>query len=96
MCYKNGGAVFLIPYMCALFLVVVPMFIIETAYGQLVQCPLHQRWGAIHRRWWTVGLIQIMICFFTSIYYITLMAWSFSFLFNSFRAELPWLTSENV
>jgi len=34
-----------------------------------------------------------MVCFCTSIYYITLMAWSFSFLFNSFRPQLPWLSA---
>jgi len=41
MCYKNGGAAFLIPYLCALFFIAVPMYLIETAYGQLINCRLH-------------------------------------------------------
>jgi SNF family Na+-dependent transporter len=32
-----------------------------------------------------------MICFGTCIYYITLMAWSISFFFASFKSQLPWI-----
>lgn len=31
------------------------------------------------------------MCFFTCIYYITLMAWSFSYFFDAFSDPLPWL-----
>jgi SNF family Na+-dependent transporter len=36
MCYSNGGAAFLIPYVFALFFLAMPVYLIETAYGQLI------------------------------------------------------------
>ena len=91
MCYKNGGAAFLIPYFIALFFVAVPMYMVETAYGQLLDMKLHQRYGAISAGWWTVIAIQVFVCFTSSTYYITLMAWSISFFFESFKWDIPWL-----
>lgn len=91
MVYKNGGAVFLIPYFCALIFIAVPMYFIETAFGQLIVCKLHQRYAIIKPHWWAVAVCQVMICFATCIYYITLMAWSFSFFFDAFKSQLPWM-----
>ena len=91
MCYKSGGAAFLIPYFIALFFVAVPMYMVETAYGQLLDLKLHHRYGAISAGWWTLIPLQVSVNFFTSTYYITLMAWSISFFFESFKWDLPWL-----
>ena len=91
MCYKSGGAAFLIPYFTALFFVAVPMYLVETAYGQLLDMKLNVRYGAISPGWWTVIPLQVSVNFFTSTYYITLMAWSISFFFESFKWDLPWL-----
>jgi len=33
MCYSMGGAVFLIPYLVALFFIAVPLYLVETSYG---------------------------------------------------------------
>jgi len=93
MCYSSGGAAFLIPYFFSFFFIAVPLFLIETAYGQLIECRLHARWGAIIPRLWGIKVVQVFICFGTCIYYITLMAWSFSFFFASFKSELPWVLS---
>lgn len=41
MCYKMGGAAFLIPYCCSLFLIAMPMYMIETLFGQLIRSNLH-------------------------------------------------------
>jgi SNF family Na+-dependent transporter len=91
MCYTMGGAAFLVPYFFSFFFIAVPLFLIETAYGQLIDMPIYARWGAILPRLWGVKIVQLFICFGTCIYYITLMAWSFSFFFASFKAELPWV-----
>jgi len=34
LCYENGGAIFFIPYMIALFLAGIPVFFIEVVVGQ--------------------------------------------------------------
>jgi len=91
MLYSNGGVVFLIPYLCALFFIAVPMYLCETAYGQLVEMKLQCRFGAINGSWWGIILCQTCVCFFTCIYYITLMAWSFSYFFDAFVDPLPWM-----
>jgi len=93
MLYSNGGGVFLIPYLCSLFFIAVPMYLVETAYGQLIECKLQERYSIIKPSWWGISLAQICVCFFTCIYYITLMAWSFSFFFDSFTSPLPWINA---
>jgi SNF family Na+-dependent transporter len=90
MLYSNGGVMFLIPYLCCLFFIAVPMYLCETAYGQLVEMKLQMRFGAIVQSWWAIIMCQTCVCFFTCIYYITLMAWSFSYFFDAFVSPLPW------
>jgi SNF family Na+-dependent transporter len=46
--FKNGGAVFLIPYTLSIFIFAVPMYYMETAIGQLIQCRLTQRYSMIN------------------------------------------------
>lgn len=91
MCYTSGGAVFLIPYLCCLFLIAIPMYLVETAYGQLIVCKLQHRYAIISKRWWGLSIAQILVCFFTLLYYITLMAWSVAFFFGAFRSPMPWI-----
>jgi len=66
------------------------MYSVETAYGQLLDMKLNQRYGNIKHGFWSVIALQVWVNFFTSTYYITLMAWSFSFLFECFDYDLPW------
>jgi SNF family Na+-dependent transporter len=40
---------------------------------------------------WAVSVAQVIVCFLTCIYYVALMAWSFSFFFDSFTSTLPWM-----
>jgi len=94
LCYKLGGLGFLIPYLTSFFLIAIPMFLIETAYGQLIDMKLHHRWGAIAPKMWGLKLVQVFICFFLTTYYVTLMAWSFSLFFASFVSPFPWVTSD--
>jgi len=90
MCYKMGGACFLIPYGVSLFLIAMPMYLVETVFGQLIAMKLPNRFGSIVPALWGISMTQAFVCFFTNIYYICLMAWSFSYFFASFQDPLPW------
>lgn len=91
MCYSLGGAAFLIPYFFCFFLIAVPMFLLETSYGQLIDMKLPYRWGAIAPRMWGLKWVQCSICFFTTVYYVLLLSWSYLFFFESFKSPLPWV-----
>lgn len=54
MCYSNGGAAFFVPYLIALFFIAMPMYLVETSFGQLIQCKIHQKFAIINPRFWGV------------------------------------------
>lgn len=94
MAYTMGGAAFLIPYLVALFFIAMPMYMIETLFGQLIRTKLHERYGAIRGVFWGIAITQMFVGFFTVIYYVTLMAWSFSLFFDAFKDPFPWVMSK--
>jgi len=95
MLFANGGAIFLIPYFASLFIIAVPLYYLETAYGQFVYCKLHQRYGIIEPKAWGFICVQVFICFFVCIYYVTLMSWSFLYFFDAFVSPLPWTVKKD-
>ncbi|XP_033632370.1 sodium- and chloride-dependent glycine transporter 1-like [Asterias rubens] len=94
LCYRHGGGVFLIPYIIMLFLAGMPLFFLETAFGQYASqgpvtiwkaCPLFTGIG------WAMVIISGMVV----VYYNIIMAWTAFFIFKSFTLELPWKTCDN-
>jgi len=94
ICYANGGGVFLIPYLTALCVIVIPMFTIETAWGQLVRCRLDHKFSAIHPGLWGFSAAVILLLSTTIPFYSTLFPWIMSFLVASFENPLPWNTGD--
>lgn len=94
MVYTMGGAAFLIPYAISLFFIAMPMYMVETLYGQLIRTKLQERYGVISKAFWAVAITQVVCCFLTTIYYVTLMAWSFSYFFDAFKDPFPWVMSK--
>ncbi|XP_022098919.1 sodium- and chloride-dependent glycine transporter 1-like isoform X3 [Acanthaster planci] len=95
LCYRHGGGVFLIPYIIMLFLAGMPLFFLETAFGQYASqgpvtiwraCPLFAGIG------WAMVIISAMVV----IYYNIIMAWTAFFIFKSFTLELPWQHCNNT
>jgi SNF family Na+-dependent transporter len=62
----------------------------------LIRTKLQQRYGVINKMWWAIALTQLATCFFTTIYYVTLMAWSFSYFFDSWKNPFPWVYDDKV
>jgi neurotransmitter:Na+ symporter, NSS family len=88
--YENGGGAFLIPYFVALFTAGIPMLILEMGLGQRIQKGAPGAFAAIGKKWewfgwWAAGLSAAIV-----IYYSTILAWAWTYLWHSFK--LSWGT----
>ncbi|XP_061570710.1 sodium- and chloride-dependent betaine transporter-like [Cololabis saira] len=95
LCYKNGGGVFLIPYLIFLFCCGIPVFFLETALGQYTSEGGVTAWRKICPMFQGVGFASQVIVVYLNIYYIVILAWAVFYLGNSFVSPLPWSSCEN-
>ncbi|XP_031574817.1 sodium- and chloride-dependent betaine transporter-like isoform X2 [Actinia tenebrosa] len=97
--YKGKAKVkistFLIPYFLMLAINGVPLFYMELAIGQYLSLGPIGVWTAICPMSRGIGYAMVMISFLVSIYYNVIIAWCLLFLYNSFRAEVPWKNCGN-
>uniref|UniRef100_A0A665SX45 Transporter n=1 Tax=Echeneis naucrates TaxID=173247 RepID=A0A665SX45_ECHNA len=91
LCYKNGGGVFLIPYLLIVFIGGIPVFFLEIALGQFMKKGGVSAWN-IAPLFKGLGLASMVIVFFCNTYYIMILVWGLYFLFHSFTNPLPWAT----
>ncbi|RNA29024.1 sodium-dependent proline transporter-like [Brachionus plicatilis] len=93
LCYKNGGGVFLIPYLIFLFFVGIPLFYLELNIGQFTsQGPiLCWKMAPIFKG---LGISMNISSFYFCLYYNMIIAYSLYFLYNSFQSPLPWSKCE--
>mmetsp|Transcript_19886 Transcript_19886/g.22195 ORF Transcript_19886/g.22195 Transcript_19886/m.22195 type:complete len:368 (+) Transcript_19886:24-1127(+) len=94
MLYKNGGGVFLIPYLVCIIVIVLPLEYLEISYGQVYRRAIHRYYDIIHPRLLGVSFGISAILFFIATYYMCLISWCFSFLLMSFQDPLPWAPKE--
>ncbi|XP_054710961.1 sodium-dependent noradrenaline transporter-like [Uloborus diversus] len=94
LCYRNGGGVFLIPYVLMLVFGAMPLFYMELALGQYNRqgpisvwkiCPLFKG----------VGFCAVLISWYVSFYYNVIIGWTIYFMVSSMTAELPWVRCGN-
>lgn len=84
LAHKFGGGAFLIPYLVALFVVGIPLLIMEFALGQKIQQGAIGSFKAIHSKIGGIGLMAILSGFIVVCYYAVVMAWSLIYFFASF------------
>ncbi|XP_031574792.1 sodium- and chloride-dependent GABA transporter 1-like [Actinia tenebrosa] len=95
LCYKNGGASFLIPYFLMLFLNGIPLFFLELAIGQWFSSGVIGVWKSICPLFKGIGYTICWISYMCCIYYIVILCWIFYFLFMSFQSPVPWKNCGN-
>uniref|UniRef100_W5NJN0 Transporter n=1 Tax=Lepisosteus oculatus TaxID=7918 RepID=W5NJN0_LEPOC len=95
LCYRNGGGVFLIPYLVFLFFCGIPVFFLETALGQYTSEGGVTAWRKICPLFEGIGYASQVIVMYLNIYYIVVLAWAIFYLYNSFKNPLPWATCSN-
>jgi len=90
LAYEYGGGAFLIPYLIALFVIGIPLLILEFAIGQKIQKGAVHAFKTVGRKFAGIGVAAIYSGFVVMIYYAAVIAWSLVYLLNSFQANLPW------
>ncbi|CAL4113642.1 unnamed protein product, partial [Meganyctiphanes norvegica] len=95
LCYKNGGAVFLIPYIVMLMCAGLPIFFMELALGQYGSLGPNLIFPEIAPFFGGLGWAMVMISALVSIYYNIIMAWAVFYTFASFSSVLPWSHCNN-
>jgi len=93
--YDHGGGAFLIPYIIAVFVIGVPMLILEFSLGHFTQRAAPDAFARSHRRLEFVGWWSIILGFIIVTFYTVVLAYCFSFLCFSVQGilsggELPW------
>ncbi|MBW2999945.1 sodium-dependent transporter [Candidatus Woesearchaeota archaeon] len=82
--YKFGGGAFLIPYLIALFVMGIPLLMLEFALGQKIQKGAIGSFEALHSKFGAIGLGAIISSFIIISYYAVVMAWALIYFFASF------------
>ena len=91
----HGGGAFLIPYIIAVFVIGVPMLILEFSLGHFTQRAAPEAFARGHKRFEFVGWWGIILGFIIVTFYTVILAYCFSFLCFSVQGiitggELPW------
>jgi neurotransmitter:Na+ symporter, NSS family len=89
LCYKNGGGAFLIPFFIALFVVGIPLMILEIGLGHKMKGSAPASYATVKRSWEWVGWWQVIFVMFGIVlYYSVVISWCVNYLIYSFN--LSW------
>jgi solute carrier family 6 GABA transporter-like protein 1 len=89
-----GGGAFFVPYLMALFLIGIPLTILEIGFGQFFQTGDIGVFGGFHPRLRGVGLSSVACGFMLVTYYSVLIAWVINAFFDSWSDNAPWGNDE--
>lgn len=88
--YKNGGGAFLIPYCMALFILGIPLLILEGIIGYRMKSPLVAAYGSIGgRAGKTLGWLAVLACLSIGGFYIVLTGYSVAYTYFSAINAIP-------
>ncbi|XP_060687933.1 sodium- and chloride-dependent neutral and basic amino acid transporter B(0+)-like [Hemiscyllium ocellatum] len=88
LAYKNGGGVFLIPYSIMLGLVGIPIFFLESSFGQFASLGPVAVWKSVPMLQ-GVGFTMVLLIVIANISYACIIGYSLYYLFASFQSPLP-------
>eukprot|EP00478_Filoreta_tenera_P006001 GABV01007532.1.p1 GENE.GABV01007532.1~~GABV01007532.1.p1 ORF type:complete len:115 (-),score=31.36 GABV01007532.1:11-355(-) len=84
---QNGGGAFFLPYLIALFVIGIPILILELSLGQFTQSGDIISFARVHRRLAGIGVGSVLGAFAVVCYYNIILAWSLIYLYHSFSSE---------
>ncbi|MDC7232134.1 MAG: sodium-dependent transporter [Spirochaetales bacterium] len=80
MVYENGGGAFLIPYFVALLTAGIPIMIMEFSLGHKSRVGAPLTFYRINKKWEILGWVQTGVSAVIAVYYVAVVAWSFSYM----------------
>lgn len=81
---KYGGGAFLIPYLLILFILGIPLLMLEFAVGQRMQKGAVHAFGKIKKWFSGIGIGLVSSGFIVVCYYAVVISWALLYLFHSF------------
>ena len=95
LCYKNGGGAFLIPYFLGLFLIGIPIMVMEIGLGHKMRKSAPASFALLKGKWEWLGWWQLTFATFgILLYYSVVIAWCVNFFVYSFN--LSWGADPNT
>ncbi len=77
---QNGGAIFLLVYLCCIFLLCYPVMVGEIAIGRAAASDAHGSYSKLgSRRWGALGTFGILAGIFILSFYNVVAGWAFSY-----------------
>ncbi|XP_056334966.1 sodium- and chloride-dependent GABA transporter 2-like [Danio aesculapii] len=96
LCYRNGGGALLIPYLVFVVTCGVPLFLLETAIGQITHEGGITSWNHLCPLAEGIGYAGQLVLLYSNMYYIIILAWALFYLIYSFSPQLPWASCDNI
>jgi hypothetical protein len=96
LCFKHGGGLFFVPYLVCLFLLGLPMLMLEFSLGQKFQRGDIGVFRGIHPRLAGIGMASVFCAFAITFYYTVVIGWAVVYFFVSFKSPLPWSTQNII
>ena len=87
---KYGGGFFFIPYLLALFLLGIPLLLMELALGQKFQRGDISVFGGINKRLRGIGIASVFSAYIICFYYNVIISWAIVYFISAFISPLPW------
>jgi len=92
--YKYGGGAFYIPYLIALFLIGIPVMVLELGIGRMTRKSMPNAMYKIGgRRAEIAGWFGVLNASIITMYYITILAWVMGMLVGAF--DMLWVAAES-
>jgi solute carrier family 6 GABA transporter-like protein 1 len=90
ICSKNGGGIFFLPYLMALFLFGIPIILLELGLGQKFQKGDIGVFRGIYPRGSGIGISSVFSAIVIAAYYSTIIAYALYYWARAFTSPLPW------
>lgn len=88
--FNNPGLQWFVPYLMTVFLIAIPVLVLEIAIGQAYRGGCVVAYNSLDHRLKGAGLSLLYVGLVVSPYFVVNLAWIMSYFRHSFRSPLPW------